>query len=230
MGFDVVYPLGTGSKFKDWELRFSLRSIETYLSGYDRVFVIGHKPAFLTNVIHIPASDNSNIPDTNILNKLKKACDSDCSEDFIMFNDDHYLLDFYSAKDFPAYYEGDISDYLKKRSPDGYWRRVRNTLNYLKENNHPTKFYDIHTPIVYNKQKFVDNVFNKYNQDLPDGMILKSLYANQTEVNSVEMKDGKSKTPPTKPETKILSTNPAVSGAMQRFLLESFPHKSKFEL
>ena len=38
---DVVYILGKGSVWKDNEIRYSLRSIEKHLTGFDRVFIVG---------------------------------------------------------------------------------------------------------------------------------------------------------------------------------------------
>ena len=51
---DIVIPLGTGSRWQNNELRFALRSIEKYLTGYDKIFIIGECPSYLQNIIHIP--------------------------------------------------------------------------------------------------------------------------------------------------------------------------------
>ena len=70
---DVVYVLGTGSNWDNNEIRFSLRSLAKNLKGMGRVFVVGERPAFLQNVIHIPAKDefNPNVnADGNIILKV----------------------------------------------------------------------------------------------------------------------------------------------------------------
>ena len=72
MKIDIVYPLGTGSKWQDSELRFSLRSIEKNFIDKGTVWVIGHKPDWLINARHIPMPDkHKHNKDANIwINKV----------------------------------------------------------------------------------------------------------------------------------------------------------------
>lgn len=67
---DVVYKLGNGSRFDDAELRYSLRSLSNF-RDLGKIYVVGKKPAWIKNVIHIPAGDpyKSN-KDANIINKI----------------------------------------------------------------------------------------------------------------------------------------------------------------
>ena len=44
---DVLYILGIGSKFGNEELKYSLRSLETYVKDYGRVFITGVFPPFI---------------------------------------------------------------------------------------------------------------------------------------------------------------------------------------
>jgi hypothetical protein len=85
---DVVYVLGTGSKWKNNELRFSLRAIEKNLTGYRDIYVIGENPGFLQNVIHIPYPDE--LPgnaDGNIARKVLRACrEKKLSDNFLFIN------------------------------------------------------------------------------------------------------------------------------------------------
>ena len=50
---DVVYILGTGSTSNDNEIRYSLRSIEKYLIGFNVVYIVGECPKFLKGIIHL---------------------------------------------------------------------------------------------------------------------------------------------------------------------------------
>ena len=43
---DILYVVGTGSKWDNNELRYSLRSIDKYGINIDRVFIVGTKPDF----------------------------------------------------------------------------------------------------------------------------------------------------------------------------------------
>ena len=57
---DILIPLGTGSRHQDFELRMCLRSIEKHLKGVGNIFIVGEKPNWVHNVIHIPFKDNPN--------------------------------------------------------------------------------------------------------------------------------------------------------------------------
>ena len=54
----VVYVLGTGSKWKNYELLYSLRSIEKNLKGFTDVVIVGELPSWIQNVIHIPLTSS----------------------------------------------------------------------------------------------------------------------------------------------------------------------------
>lgn len=228
---DVVYALGKGSMWSNNELRYSLRSVEKHLKGYGQVWIIGEKPSWLTDVKHIPASEpKGSVPDTNIMGKIAIACRNEqISDTFLFVNDDHYLLQDVQADQYPYYYNGTIAQHVKKRGHDGYGKRCENTQKSLENRGLPTKYFDIHYPILYNKKHFLQQVVNQYDTRLKDGMIIKSLYANALQIEGTEVKDCKV------PHLLLndlpcYSTYPTVSSKAQQFLREKFPEKSKFEL
>lgn len=228
---DIVYTLGNGSTWNDNEIRYSLRSVQKHLSGFGRVYIVGKLPDFLTNVIHIPVDDErKGIADTNIMRKLKIACENpNISETFLFMNDDHYLLKPFEADKFPYYYSGTISQYIRTRGADSYGRRSMATKNSLEDRSLPTKYFDIHYPILYNKKAFLKDVVGQYQQAYPDGMILKSLYANAQRIEGVEIEDCK-KPFPLVHKLPCFSTFPRVNAGTYRFLNDQFPDKSRFEL
>jgi len=220
---DVVYVLGTGSRWDNNEIRYSLRSLEKHLTGFRNVWVIGEDPKL--NVNHIPMEDPTDIPDTNIMLKLTTACNvSDISEDFLYVNDDHFLLDHYLAPEFPYYYFNTLKHRIERYTFGEYIKRCKNTLNYLTENNLPIKYFDIHTPIIYNKKLFIEHVYNKWKEPC----VIKSMYANSLRIEGVEMKDNKIHTHP-RTSDRIFSTLPKVTAHVQRWLDRKFPDKSRFE-
>jgi hypothetical protein len=222
---DVVYTLGKGSRLKDFEIRMSLRSIERHLKGILCVYVIGEKPDWLQNVVHMQYDDESSVPDYNIMRKVTAACDlPEITDSFLFMNDDHFLLQDFEAETFPYYYMGTLEQAFKGRN-DGYGKRANNSLKHLQENNLPTKHFDIHTPILYNKQEFKKNVSSL---DWKEGYIIKSLYANSLKIEGVEMKDNKINHPP-QANDKIFSTFPHLKASVTRFLTETFPEQSRFE-
>lgn len=224
---DAVYCLGKGSKLNDFELRMSLRSISKHLAGIRYVWIVGECPPWIDNVVWIKMADTSFIPDTNIMCKITAACEHpDLTENFLFINDDHYLLSAFDAETFPYYYDGTLEIYLKSRGNDGYGRRAKASLKHLKDNNLPTKHFDIHTPIVYNKEAFLKHVTAL--DWSGDGYIIKSLYANSLKIEGVAMKDNKINHPPKVSDT-IFSTFPQIKASITRFLVEQFPEMSKFE-
>lgn len=226
----IVYPFGTASRFNNNELRFSLRSIEKYLKNYSSVFVIGETlPDWITNVTHIKSGDKTSISDTNIMHKITLACQTpEISDNFLMVHDDHYLLQDYDAETFPYFYSSSIDGFLKHRVSDSYARRVKNTLNYLQAKGLPTLFFDVHTPIIFNKLKFLQYVTNGPDWTPPNTYTIKSIYANSLGIEGVHQVDNKTDKAPV--NGKIFSTAARVTPAVQRFLLERFPKKSAYEV
>ncbi len=225
----VVYALGKGSRWANQEIKYSLRSIEKHLKGMGEVWIIGEKPEWLQNVNHIQVKDSHAIPDTNIMLKIKTACQTpEVTDNFLFINDDHYLLADFEADKFPYFYCSTLEVYLKRRQSDSYGRRAGNTYKLLKEINLPTKHFDIHYPILYNKKAFIETVVDKYDMSKKDGYVLKSLYANGLNIEGTEVRDYKLQTTPPK-GCQVFSTHPRVSGAIYRFLEYKFPTKSMFE-
>jgi hypothetical protein len=226
MAFDVVIPLGTGSKYNNMELRYCLRGIEKHLTGYRNIWIIGERPEWLQNINHIPHTDESSVSDRNIYEKLRAACSHpDISDTYLMMNDDHFLLWHFDITTFPNYYMSTLEKYANRRN-DGYGQRCQNTLHYLKENGHAIKHFDIHYPILYNKKAFLDTV-----GQMPWGeqsFIIKSAYANMNKVSGTEVKEDSKITylPTNQP---VFSTYPHVKHAIQRFLKEQFPTPSRYE-
>lgn len=155
MSTSIIIPLaanGFGSRWNDTELKYCFRSIEKHLTGYGDIFLIGHKPAWVKNVIYIPATDGDKTWDKerNIFNKIMIACnDERVTEDFLFMNDDHYLLKDYVAAHFPYYYQGTVSDYLGRE--DQYRNSINNTFAEIGGDH---RFYDIHCPMLYTKEFF----------------------------------------------------------------------------
>lgn len=222
---NVFYPLKTeGSKHRDFELRMSLRSIEKHLSNVDQVFIATEiLPDWIDNVTQVHVKDQKNhVPDRNIAEKTAQCP----SEDFLFMNDDHFLLQPYDAETFPYYHAGSLDEYCRRRGLDGYGRRANNTLKHLKANNLPTLHFDCHYPIRYNLTKFKQHVMS-LDWTKKDGYIIKSLYANAERIEGIQVIENKTLTLPK--NTPVFSTYPHLKCSVQRFLIEQFPHKSRFE-
>jgi hypothetical protein len=188
---DLVYVLGSGSRWGDNELRYSLRSVEKHLKGYNNVYLVGDKPDWVRNVTHIPKQDIQ-CKECSIKEKILAACyDHRISDDFLFLNDDHIFLKNICISEIYPYFYGTLSEWISRRSPkERYFKCLSNAKSELERFGLPTKHFDIHVPVIYNKTKFIQ-AMDTYNWNLPEGMVIKSLYGNTFFDNPVEYLDCK---------------------------------------
>lgn len=235
---DILIPLGTGSTWNNNELRFCLRGVEKHLKGYGNIFIIGEFPDWLTNIIHIPATDSkeSKFRERNIFNKIMLACnDNRVSEDFLWISDDHFLLKEVSAIDFPLHQTGDLLEHCKVLAPEQPYRRtIQNTINTLTL---PVLNYDRHAPMLFNKERFKRSV-GTLDWDKPFGYCIKTAYCNLNGLEGSYHPDYKlrNKYQLTYEEIKAIvfdrpyfSTDKKVHEGAKQILKELFPVKSNYE-
>lgn len=219
---DVLYVLGKGSKYNNAELRFSLRSLQKFLTGVDRVVIVGERPSFVKNVEHLPYKEQYSIPDINIYLKIKHACENGISDKFLFVNDDHFLLDYFDTEKFPNFAEGTVDEYLKKRKAlNDYTRRVKRAAP------GDSPFFDVHTPIVYERKKFLDM---KY--DMVDGQTIKTLYGYTYKLEPTPFTDLKITSAQdliVHKNTPIFSTRPRITAGLWRAIEETYTLSSRYE-
>lgn len=175
---DIVYILGKGSLWSNNEIKHSLRSVDRFLKNKNRVFIIGELPSFVRNVIHIPCDDAFDGHEKNITNKILKACNTtEISSNFLLFNDDHFLLKEVEANKFPYLYKEDLAVTIESRKRDDeYKEALKNTYQLLKSKKVSTKNFDGHIPILYNKDTF-RKIFNDIDWKNKE-YVIKSVYCN----------------------------------------------------
>lgn len=236
MNTSIVIPLGTGSRHNNTELRFALRSVEKHLTGYGDVFIVGEKPDWLRNCIHIPCQDYGDKTydkERNIYTKIMAACADDrVTDDFLFMNDDHFLLQGYEAGNFPYYCQGWLSEYM---TVTDYKHTVRNMLKVFPDD---TPYFDVHAPIVYNKAKF-EAALSQLDWSWPFGYCIKTTYCNAVVgLQSVEYPDLKINQCHTGTQIqRLIASRPwfsigdrAFDGAIKNVLQELYPRKSQYEL
>lgn len=230
---DVVIPvIKNGSKCNDLELLYCLRSIEKNLTGYGNIVIVGHLPEIINpdSVIHIPFKDSPN-KQANIRNKILAAFDDERVTETILFaNDDHILLpkialESITAPNFPYFYFGDLSQAAEKAA------RISGLQ--LREAGNPTKWFDLHSPIVYKKDLF-NEAMKHYSEDCS----IKSIYANHWFIEGVECSDLKINS--NLRYERIVQEiegryffsygDYGINAPMKRVLSELFPEPSKYEL
>ena len=190
MAMDVVY-INSKSRWSNNEIKYSLRSLEKYVSGFRDVYIVGFKPSFLSdNIIHKPFEDRFDNKASNIMLKvLEAAKNDDISEDFVLLNDDYFFLNPTSIVDYPHYWKCDLAHTIQIQRNE-YQQHVIPTLAELKARGLPTKNFDVHKPIIYNKKAFID-VVQRYDWNRPYGYILRSIYCNTIGIEGVERLDNK---------------------------------------
>lgn len=177
---DVVYVLGSGSKWNNNEIRFSLRSLEKNLKGVRRVWVVGEKPDFLKNATHIPYPDELvNNADGNIIRKVLRVCqEKSLTSRFLFINDDHLVIKPVIADEIPPFHKGDLTRQSKEYFEKDFWRgRLWRTMNILIKKGYSALHFDCHTPIVIDKKLF-PGVIEQFDYSKNIGFTMKSLYGN----------------------------------------------------
>jgi hypothetical protein len=162
------------------QLRYALRSIEKHLKGYGEVFLLGKAPTWCQNLVEVPTPDIDRNFDKiyqkerAIYEKVRLACYlPEISNTFYFTNDDHYLLTDFDAGKFPLYWSGDWEEQAER--PDIYRETAKNTLAELRNRNLSDILYDCHTPILYNKKKFLKLEGLDWNKKYGYG--IKTMYA-----------------------------------------------------
>lgn len=172
---DIVYILGSGSVWEDNEIRFSLRSVEKNVSDLHSVFVVGECPDWMKNVVHIPAKDLFSRKWRNGYHKIKIACNDDrITSDFLLMNDDFFIIKEIEAKNYPYYYNKQLPLSINK------------TALFLKKKKRGFQNFSVHRPFRYNKEEFLSM------PELPIwelGFSVRSFYANYYRKKGVPSKD-----------------------------------------
>lgn len=181
---DIVYILGTGSKWNNNEIRYSLRSLSNLPHG--KVFVVGELLPWFDNIIHIPASDPFTNKQQNALHKLSiTAALRNLSNDFILMNDDFFILRKQSS--IKPYYRRTLEEAMEQHQAKGsrYFEAIQNTYEM-----YPNGLdYSLHIPFVFNKTKLRKTI--KHLEGLDKPVLLRTVYGNMHKIGGEQMDDVK---------------------------------------
>lgn len=187
---DLVYILGDGSHWQDQEIKYSLRSAERYFP-HGKVFIIGLKPKWLTNVIHIPFADKCNVKTGNGVAKIMRAArDNRISESFVLMNDDFFFLKPHN--NLPAYYKGTCRELIEShRTKAGYYYETLTATEELllaKGIENP-KDFTVHFPAVFERSKLLQ-IKELIGKDI-ERYSIRTLYGNLMGVEATQTEDFK---------------------------------------
>lgn len=239
MSIDVVYIVGKGSTWSDNELRYSLRSLQMHLKRYGEIVIVGHCPAFINReeITWLPYEDKHKNKARNIMEKVANAClFNQLSEKILLMNDDYYLNQAIDAPTYQYYFKNTMEQAMKANSHNEYLWHLKSTYDVLLRAGKPTKNFDTHCPIIYNRRLLIDTI-KQYDWTIKNGYTLRSLYCNTLFIEGVEHVDCKMNRNRLEGEIyKMIKDRDCFSTgeqglnkSMQNVLKQLYPQPSKFE-
>lgn len=238
---DILYILGNGSRWRNNEIKYSLRSLQKYAKNIGRIFITGENPNFINdNVIYTPYIDK-HIPTINHYNKvLHTFKNTDISDNILLMYDDIFFLKDINIEKYPYYYKNDLIPANYKFNTF-YTNANLFTRNILLKLNKPIKDFSIHVPIIYNRQKFyeMEKIIQEYcNFDNPRsiGLSIRSLYCNLNNIKGTFKSDLKINQNLIKYEIEellknkdVFSTSDRIYDDMANYIFKKYPEKSRWE-
>jgi len=238
---DILYILGSGSRWNNNELRYSLRSLEKHGKNYNRLFLTGEKPDFMKdNVIYNYQPDKHIGCINHFLKVLWTFQNTDISDDILLNYDDNFFIKNVDISTCPFYYRAEVIPEAFTVN-NKHTRSLLFTKQILKSLDKPVKNFEVHCPIIYNRHKFYEFAykFTKFIDfnDKQKGLLPRSCYLNNFEVAGKYISDCKIKKIISKQEIELaikgrdifsISGN-VISGGIVEFLKENYPNKSRWE-
>ncbi|RZJ71089.1 hypothetical protein [Flavobacterium sp.] len=232
----ALYVLGNGSPFLNSELLYSLRTLERHALGIDRVVVVGEKPNFIdySKVVHAPFKDTLNNKEYSIASKIYHACEKGLVDgDFFFCNDDFFFTQDFLATVFPFFQKGAL---YAGFNPRGYDEYLKHTRDFLIAQKKEFFHFDVHTPIIYNSEKFIalKDAWEYSRKTI--GLVVKSTYCNMYGINGPEYKDVKLKSFGIDDYHRAIESpcfsiyDSAWKAGVFEWLKNQYPNKSKWEL
>ena len=174
---DIVIPLGSGSRYNNFELRMALRSISRYAMNIRHIYIVSAAlPGWLCNVKTLNIADCcKHNKDANIINKVQAAAAlPELSEKFIFWSDDQLALHQFDAANLPV--SCNLRKYEHFNSEKIWHRRMRNTFEFLQKNNIKLDCnFDSHLPMPMYKKQFC-KIMQKVNYHRQPGYCINTLY------------------------------------------------------
>jgi len=152
---DIVYLVKNSVENDSEELRYSLRSLKNIAHG--KVFLVGESPAWVKNVIFIPVEQSRTRYENWTMNLMAAATNDAISEDFLMMNDDFFIMK--PTSELPPTNLGPVKSVIEQyeaRYPGGsdyisIMKRLYEAL--LQRGCSNPLSYELHTPMTLSKTR-----------------------------------------------------------------------------
>ena len=142
------------------DLKYSLRSIAKFYPE-NKVWIVGYKPSWVKNVEYLPVEQTKDKWKNSITNILTACNCPDISDDFILMNDDFFMvkpivpIEMIGNANLGLLSET-IAKYKASRSP--WFDAFKQVYDLLKKIGVKEPYYDYeaHLPLQINKKKFLE--------------------------------------------------------------------------
>jgi hypothetical protein len=151
---DVVIPVRVGERNE--ELRYALRTIAAHLP-HGRVWLAGHAPRWVQRVGHVPVRQGHSKHENSLRNLLAACHHPDISEEFILWNDDFFLLEDL-PEGVPPLHRGPALHVLEGYGPRSseYLRGMQATIKTLQRLGYDDPLsYELHVPMPMAKMRML---------------------------------------------------------------------------
>ena len=229
---DIVYFV------KEWptneELRLSLRSVCANMA-HKRVWIFGGCPKNICPDIYVKAKQTGKNKWDNVRKMFLMACNNkELTEDFVLFNDDFYIMK--PTDHIDPLYRCSLDEHIKiletnfNNKPSEYSRLLRTAKEDLEYIHRPTLSYELHTPFIFNKKKLL-YILEKF----PDWHCTRTIYGNAYFIGGKKSSDVKifsSKTELDYKNFRFLSTDDTVvnvNNDIWRYIRGQFKQKCEYE-
>jgi hypothetical protein len=231
---DVAYIVRPGDDNE--ELRHSLRSLVNL--PHHRVWVAGHKPAWLTNVEHVPTNQDrpTRAKHANAMTNLRALLER-VGDMFVLFNDDFYVTQPLDAV--PVQHLGPmrlvLAEYRRKYPVNGgYTEAMAQTFAWLRSIGVADPLcYEMHAPITIDRDTMRDVIQRAERDGLDvDRFHNRTAYGNLAGIGGEQCEDVKVYTTLRVPiPIPFVSTNDTsfTTGAIGRTLRAMYPEPSRYE-
>lgn len=247
MKYDILIPVGAGSVADNLELRIALRSIERYATGYNNIVIVGAIPSCINtkhpeikvlDVVQDPKYNKEARIARNVYAAFEKL---DITDNVAFWNDDYVLSKQMDVTRIPFFRkEETLRDSTMEKHEGYYIKCLKQTYHYLNNKGLHYYNYDIHYPILYNREKFLSL---KESWDMSSGcmygLVVKSTYCNQVleepgpvlQDIKLNMSDCSPATIYEKINTRTLwsYSDKAFLNGVGDFLRSAYPQKSRWE-
>lgn len=222
---DIVYPVKPGNDNEP--LKFSLRSLANL--PHDRVWIVGHKPAWVTGVEFIPGNHGGY--HANVYNNIRLACEHpDVADEIVIMNDDFIITE--PIERVQTFYRCTLDQHLgiPRVKRGGWWKDSLETTHICLQAHGIAEpiSYELHVPFPVDKARMAQTLqqFQHVTPDNPPQW--RTLYGNMHGIGGRQRQDVKAYNGSTISRP-YHSTAPRSFPAFRSALTEMFPEASRYE-